>query len=200
MLKERRNKMQESSKKGLGLIKSLIKEHLPHFPWITRNMVHHLITTYTDKNLVPTVIQTTHHKVVSGLTDVRSLLLAEKRRSLAAFATTEPIAMEPVFAPENGANTEVTSPARTNTHNTSNKGGRPNGTTHNASKSPQSFFTEALHECVIEVACLKAAALERTAKLGKKCRVPRGTFEKAITKVCQKYKMEREEIHILTVL
>jgi hypothetical protein len=31
MLKERREKMQESGKKGLGLIRSIAEEHLPHF-------------------------------------------------------------------------------------------------------------------------------------------------------------------------
>jgi hypothetical protein len=56
MLKERREKVQESGKKGHGLIESLIEEHLPHLPWLTRNMVHHYITTYTGENLVPTLI------------------------------------------------------------------------------------------------------------------------------------------------
>jgi hypothetical protein len=80
MLKERREKVQESGKKGRGLIKSLVEEHLPHFPWLTRNMVHHYITTYTGKNLVPTLIRTMHHTVVSGLTDVWSPVLAAKQR------------------------------------------------------------------------------------------------------------------------
>jgi hypothetical protein len=108
--------------------------------------------------------------------------------------------MEPVFAPENRANTEVTSPASTTTHDTSNKGGRPNGTTDTARKARQCFFREALDECVIEVAYLKAVALDRTEKLGKKCCFPHVAFEKGIKRVCQKYKMEREDINLATVL
>jgi hypothetical protein len=157
--------MQESGKKVRGLIKSPVEEHLPHFPWLTRNIEHHFITTYTEENLVPTVIQTTHHTVVYRSTDGPYPVLAAKRRSLAALTTTEPFTMEPVFTPENGANTEVTSPASTNTHDEYNKGGRPHVTTHTSRKVCHYFFTEALYECVIEFACLKAAAPERTAKL-----------------------------------
>jgi hypothetical protein len=57
-----------------------------------------------------------------------------------------------------------------------------------------------LDDCLIEVTFIKAAGLERTAKLGKKCRVPRGAFEKEITKVCEKYKMERDDLNLSTVL
>jgi hypothetical protein len=121
ILKERREKMQESDKKGCGLIKSLVEEHFPHFPLRTRNMVHHFITTYTHENMVPaTVIQTKHQTVVSGLTDLPSPVSAATRRSLAAVATTESIAttelvvaMEPVFTTEDRGNTEDTSPAST---------------------------------------------------------------------------------------
>jgi hypothetical protein len=90
--------------------------------------------------------------------------------------------MEPVFAPENRANTEVTSPASTTTHDTSNKGGRPNGSTPTAMNVRQYVYTEALDECVIEVVLLKDLAQERSQTLGKKCRVPRGAFDKAIKK------------------
>jgi hypothetical protein len=144
---------------------------------------------------------------VSCLTNLPSPVSAAKRRSLAAVATTEPItttelvvAMEPIFTTEDGANTEVTSPASTNTRETSNKGVRPNGSTNTEKKARQFVLTEAFDECVIEVACLKALAQERTQKLRKKYRVPRGAFEKAITKVCEKYKLERHEINLSTVL
>jgi hypothetical protein len=73
-------------------------------------MVHHFITTYTDKNLVPAVIKTKHLTVS-----------AAKRGSLAALATTEPVVMEPLFTPEDGVDTEVTSLASTNTQYTYNK-------------------------------------------------------------------------------
>jgi hypothetical protein len=161
MLNERREKMQESGKKGRGLIKSLVEEHLPHFLCMTRNMLHHFITTYTNENMVPTVIQTKHHTVVSGLTNLTSLLLGAKRRSLAVVATTELIViMEPAFATEDGANTEVTSPASTNTDDTANKGGRPNGSTNTAMNKGQSVITEDFNECVIEFTCRKALVQE----------------------------------------
>jgi hypothetical protein len=51
MLKERREKMQESGKKGYRLIKSLVEQHSPQLPWlIMRNMVHHFIATYTKRS------------------------------------------------------------------------------------------------------------------------------------------------------
>jgi hypothetical protein len=43
-------------------------------------------------------------------------------------------------------------------------------------------------------------AQERTQKLVNKCRMPRGAFEKAITKVCDKDKLERHKINLSTVL
>jgi hypothetical protein len=91
-------------------------------------MVHHFITTYTNENMVPTVIQTKHQTFVSGLIEIPSPVLAATQRATEPIATTElVVAMEPVFTTEDGANTEVTSPASTNIHETSNKGFRPNG-------------------------------------------------------------------------
>jgi hypothetical protein len=57
-----------------------------------------------------------------------------------------------------------------------------------------------LDECAIEVTCLKAVYLERTAKLGNKCHVHRGASDNAIKRVCKKYNMEREDINLSTVL
>jgi hypothetical protein len=200
MLKERRDKMQEIGKKGHGLIKIIVKEHLPHLPWLTRNMMHHFITTYTNENIVPAVIQTKHQTVVSRLTDFPSPVSAATHRAAEPITTTElVIAMEPVFTTEDGT-LPVTSPASTNTHDTSNKGGRPNGSTHTAMNVRQSFYTEALNESAIEVAFLEALSQERSQTLGKKCRLPRGAFDKAITKMCEKYKLERHEIHLHTEL
>jgi hypothetical protein len=52
LLKERREKVMEGDKKGRGILKGLIDEHVQHFPWLTRNMVDHYIVTYTDDNHV----------------------------------------------------------------------------------------------------------------------------------------------------
>jgi hypothetical protein len=41
LLKERREKVMEGGKKGCGILKGLIEEHVQHLPWITRNMVDH---------------------------------------------------------------------------------------------------------------------------------------------------------------
>ena len=202
MLKERREEMKESGKKGRGLIKILVEEHLPHFPWLTRNMVHHFITTHTDENMVPTVIKTSHQTVVSGLTDLQSPVSAARARrsppAVAAPVVTTPavttpaattqlvVATEPVITTDNAANTEVTSRASTNTEDTSNKGGRPQGSTNSAKKTIQSILADALDECVMEVACLKSLAKEKAQKEGRECHVPRGAFDKTIKKVCQK--------------
>jgi hypothetical protein len=54
------------------MLKELVQEHMIHFPWLTRNMVHHYMINYTDDNLVPLEIVTgmNNQTVVSGLTDV----------------------------------------------------------------------------------------------------------------------------------
>jgi hypothetical protein len=203
MLKERREKMQASGKKGCSLIKRIVEEPLPHFPWLTRNMVHHFITTYTytDENMVPIVIQTKHQTVVSGLTNLPSPVSAATRSATEPITTTELVAtMEPVFTTEDGVNTEVTSPASTNTYEASNKGGHQHESTQAAIKASQSVYKESLYECTIEVTCIKALALERTQKLGKKRGVPRGAFEKTIKKVRERYKLTRHEIHLSAVL
>jgi hypothetical protein len=137
---------------------------------------------------------------VPGLTDLPSLVSAATRRAAEPITTTElVIAMEPVFTTEDGT-LPVTSPASTNTHDTSNKGGRPNESTPTAMNARQSVYTEALNECVIEVALLEALSRERSQTLGKKFRLPCGAFDKAITKMCENYKLERHEIHLQTVL
>jgi hypothetical protein len=52
---ERKEKaMEMGGKKGRGLIKALLDEHIPHFPWLTINMLYHYILTYsTDGVRVP---------------------------------------------------------------------------------------------------------------------------------------------------
>jgi hypothetical protein len=78
LLKERQEKVMEWGKKGRGILKGLIEEHVQHFPWLTRNMVDHYIVTYTDDKLVPLEIDTSinNQTVVSGLTDASSVALA----------------------------------------------------------------------------------------------------------------------------
>jgi hypothetical protein len=78
LLKERREKVMEGGKKGRGILKGLIEEHVQHFPWITRNMVDHYIVTYTDDNIMPLEIDTSikNQTVVSGLTDASPVALA----------------------------------------------------------------------------------------------------------------------------
>jgi hypothetical protein len=78
LLKERREKVMEEGKKGRGILKGLIEEHVQHFPWLTRNMVDHYIFTYTDDNIVPLEIDTSINTqtVVSGLTDASPVALA----------------------------------------------------------------------------------------------------------------------------
>jgi hypothetical protein len=71
LLNERREKVMGGGKKGRGILKGTIEEHVQHFPWLTRNMVDHYIVTYMDDNLVPLEIDTSinNQTVVSGLTD-----------------------------------------------------------------------------------------------------------------------------------
>jgi hypothetical protein len=78
LLKERREKLVEGGKKGCGILKGLIEEHVQHFPLLTRNFVDHNIVTYTDDNLVPLEIDTSinNQTVVSFLTDASPVALA----------------------------------------------------------------------------------------------------------------------------
>jgi hypothetical protein len=52
----------------------------------------------------------------------------------------------------------------------------------------------ALDECAVEIVSLKYTAAANSDRLGKKCRVPRGSYEKAVGKVCKKYDLERIEL------
>jgi hypothetical protein len=74
LLKERKEKVMEmGGKKGRGLIKALLVDHLPHFPWLTRNVLDHYILTYSTNGLgVPKMIIAQEQKIMSGLTDVAS--------------------------------------------------------------------------------------------------------------------------------
>jgi hypothetical protein len=59
---------------------------------------------------------------------------------------------------------------------------------------------EALDECDVEIASLKYTAAAYSDQLGKKCRVPRGSYEKSVEKVCKKYDLEMSELSMETAL
>jgi hypothetical protein len=174
LLKERREEAMEGGKKGRGILKRLIEEHVRHFSWLTRNMVDHFIATYTDDNLVPLEIITTNNQTeVSVLTDASPIALPTMNLN---------------FTPESES------------VSTSKRGGRPAGSTKNVIEGRKSLVANAMDECAIQIANVKSMALHKTNKRGKTCRVPRGTFEKAIQKVCEKYNIERSEIKMETAL
>jgi hypothetical protein len=62
------------------------------------------------------------------------------------------------------------------------------------------LVSEALDECAIEIASLKCTAVDQAHILGKKCRVPPGSYEKEVAKVYQKYNLERREISMKIAL
>jgi hypothetical protein len=115
LLKERREKVTEGGKKGCGISKGLIEEHVQHFPWLTQNMVDHYIVTYTENNLLPLEIDTTNTQtVVSGLTDAPPIALATVNVTAISTPTCITI-MRPEY--ESVSN--------------SKRGGRPTGITNN---------------------------------------------------------------------
>jgi hypothetical protein len=83
---------------------------------------------------------------------------------------------------------------------TSRIGGHPQGSTVGTINAQKALVSEALDECAIEIASLKCTAVDQAHRLGKKCLVPPGSYEKAVAKVCQKYNLERSEISMETAL
>jgi hypothetical protein len=61
-------------------------------------------------------------------------------------------------------------------------------------------MTDATDECAIQIANRKSMAMYKMHACGKTCCVPRGTFEKVIEKVCDKYNIERSDIQMATAL
>jgi hypothetical protein len=192
--KERKEKaMEMGGKKGRGLIKAILAEHLTHFPWLTRTMLDHYILTYTDDFMVPKIIIAQQHTIVLGLTNVASPVRA----------ATSAIEMSTVTSAATSANTPgstTTSTKETVATTTSSKGGRPKGSMSSAAKAPHILIAEVTNECAIEIACIKVLSLEKFQNEGKTRRVPHGTFEKAISKVCEKYNLKRSEIKYYTVM
>jgi hypothetical protein len=60
--------------------------------------------------------------------------------------------------------------------------------------------SEALDECTIKISSLKYTTADQAQILGKKCRVPPCSYEKAVAKVYKKYNLERSEISMETAL
>jgi hypothetical protein len=83
---------------------------------------------------------------------------------------------------------------------TSNKGGWPKGSMSSTMKARHILVVDVTGECAIDIAYIKASSLEKSQKEGKTRRVPRGAFKKSISKVCEKYNLERSEIRLDTVL
>jgi hypothetical protein len=185
LLKERREKVMEGGKKGRGILKGLIEEHVQHFPWLTWNMADHYIVTYTDDNLAPLEIDTNinNQTVVSGLTDASPVALATANVTV-------------ITAP---TGTTITTPGSESV-STSKRGGRPAGSTTSIIEGREAMVADAMDECAIQIANVKSIAMHKTHKCGKTSRVRRGTFEKVIEKVCVKYNIERNEKQMETAL
>jgi hypothetical protein len=84
---------------------------------------------------------------------------------------------------------------------TSKRGrGRPQGSTLGAINARKTFVAEALDKYAVEIASLKYTAAANSDRLGKKCSVPRGSYEKSVQKICNKYDLERSELSIETAL
>jgi hypothetical protein len=66
----------------------------------------------------------------------------------------------------------------------------------------KTLVAEALDECAIEIASLKYMTTEKSHRLGnhKKCCVPRGSYEKAAVKICNKYNLKMSDISIDTAI
>jgi hypothetical protein len=166
----------EGGKKGRGILKGLIEEHVQHFPWLTWNMVDHYIVTYTDDNIVPLEIDTSinNQTVVSGLTDASPVALATANLTAIAAPT----------------GTTITMPGSESV-STSKRGGRPAGSTNSIIEVRKVLVADAMDECAIQIANVKSIAMHKTHKCGNTSRVRRGTFEKVIEKVYVKYNIER---------
>jgi hypothetical protein len=73
------------------------------------------------------------------------------------------------------------------------RGGHPQGSTLDAINARKTLLAEALDKCAVEIFRLKYTAAANSDLLSKKCRVPRGYYEKAVEK-CKKYNLERSEL------
>jgi hypothetical protein len=190
ILRERRDKLLVTTgKTGRGLLKMIISKQLKYFPWLTRHMVNHYIATHPDVQPIGTVVVTNNETVVSGLTDSSPVARA-----------TYVVAV--VIDLQTPTPTDVSTTATEASDLTSKRGGRPNGSTVGAINAHKLRVAEALDECAIEIASLKCTAAEKSQGRGdgKFCHVPKGAYEKAVSKVCEKCNVKRSEISIKTAL
>jgi hypothetical protein len=139
----------------------------------------------------PKIIIAQEHEIVSGLTDVASPVRA---------ATPSAIVMSTATSANTPGITTTSTNEMVVTTTSSNKGGRQKGSTSSATKARHIVIADATNECEIKIAYLKALALEKSQTEGKTRSVPRGAFEKSISKVCEKCNLERSEIKYNTVL
>jgi hypothetical protein len=120
-LLKRRNEIaiEKKGKKGRGITKELMEEHIKKFPSLIRNMMNHYISTYHSDNL--TILIDTHHQTdVSGITNTSPVNAA----LLCSTIATE-MRMIPTFSRTESSSTTLTEPSP----GTSRIGGHPKGTT-----------------------------------------------------------------------
>jgi hypothetical protein len=55
-------------KRGRGILKEPMDEHIKHFPWPTRNTMDHYTSTYLEQDTLPMMIDIHHQTVVSWIT------------------------------------------------------------------------------------------------------------------------------------
>jgi hypothetical protein len=193
VLRERREKVLEmTGSMGRGLLKAIFSEQLKHFLWLTRHMMNHYIATRPDGQPIGTFIVTriNNETVVPGLTD--SPPVARATRDDAVVMEPQPQQMP--------TPTDASTTATEATELTSKRGDRPLGSTVGPLNTQKTLVAEALKNCAIEIASLKCTAAEKSAKLGKCCQVPRGSYEKAVVRVCKNYILERSDISMETAL
>jgi hypothetical protein len=174
------------------LLKSIISEQIKHFPWLMRHMANHYIATHPDGQRFGTVVVTNSNNetVVSGLTYSSPVARAMR----AGAVVTEP-RLQQTPPP-----TDVSITATDATDLTSKRGGRPQGSTLGEINARKILVVEVLCEGSVEIASLKYTAAANSDRLGKKCRVPIGSYEKAIGKFCKKCDLERSELSMETAL
>jgi hypothetical protein len=191
LLRDRRERVLETPGNPVrGLLKSIISEHIHHFQWITRYMVNHYIATHPDGQPIGTVVMDNinNQTVMSGLTALSPIAQTMRDGEFVM-----ELQLTPTLTDASSTMTEATDL-------TSRIGGRPQGGTVGAINVHKAFVSESLGECAIEIVSLKCTAEDQTHILGKKCRVPPGSYEKAVAKLCKKYNLERSEISMETAL
>jgi hypothetical protein len=157
--------------------------------------MNHYISTYHSDNL-PIAIDTHHQTVVSGITTgtstvndvvLRSMIATASRTESSSMTSTEP-----------SCSTTPTTPSQ----GTSRRGGHQKGTTNASKEALNSITREALYECITEFVTLNTFATTKSLKdvPGRRCRVPRGEFQRVVKRVCSKYNLEASGINVKKIL